>query len=429
MKNLLIITQSFAPRNAVASIRFTKVAKYLARTGEYNIFVITETAPLGEPVDEILARDIDNEKQHIKVFAIDNQRLGKKLSGGKKKPSANSAASERFWTPGEKVSIKKRLKGRYLFHYQNIFRRKAYNIAEEIISKNAIDVMITTYGGIGATAAGLSIKEKHPEIRWINDYRDPIRAKTPGLVKASYKIATRADELCEAITGASASYEGTNTHPEKFNVITNSCDPEDLDGITPTPSDKFQLCFTGTFYPKKFEADTLCRIISDLIASGEIDKTNISIKLAGKSISVITETAQKYGLSDIVEELGFIPRKEAIALQKGSDALCFFLWNESTSSDIIAGKVMEYTMMDRPILCFVRGDKPDSLIKKIILDNNLGECFEETAGSEDYIRVKKYISELYKEKISSGVVNKQNSEEIKNNFSAQYMTDSFSKLF
>lgn len=428
MKNLLIITQSFAPRNAVASIRFTKVAKYLARTSEYKIFVITETAPLGEPVDEILSADIEGVKDNVTVYAIDNQRLGKKLKNGKKNVASSSSGGGRFWSPGEKVSLKNRLKGRYLFHYQTVFRNKAYKKAEEIIAEHKIDAMVTTYGGIGATATGLKIKEKHPEIRWINDYRDPIRAKTPGIVRSCYKVATKADALCEAITGASSSYVGTNTHPEKFNVITNSCDPEDLSAIDAKPSEKFQLCFTGTFHPGKFEADTLCKMLSELIDEGVIDRDNVVIKLAGKSIWLITEAANRYGMGDVVEEVGFIPRKDAISMQKGSDILCFFLWNETGSNDIIAGKIMEYTMMDRPIVCFIRGDKGDSLMKHIILENSLGECYEEASKDADYDRVKAYVAELYREKMEKGVIVRQNLDEIKDTFSAKTMAEKFGEL-
>lgn len=439
MKNILIITQSFAPRNAVASIRFTKVAKYLARTGEYHIHVITEGAPLGEPQDEILKKDIESVKDKVTIYTIDNQRLGKKI--GLTKGSSSVGAAARFWTPGEKVSIKARIKGQYFFHYQKVFTNKAFKIANQLISNNQIDALITTYGGIGATAAGLKIKKKHPTLNWINDYRDPIRAKTPALVKKSYKIATEADAICNSITGASSSYWGTNTHPEKFHVITNSCDPEDIKNIkdissssekrlhsNDTFNNKFQICFTGTFYPGKFEADTLCKIISELVSEGVMSKDKISLTLAGKSTHEITKTAEKYNLSDIVEENGFIPRCESLSIQKDSDLLCFFLWNEANSKDIIAGKVMEYTMMDKPIACFIRGEIGQSLMKKTIRSNELGECFEEAEGFDDYNRMKDFISNLYYQKISQGKILQKNSAKIKYIFSAEYMTQKFKEL-
>ena len=426
MKNILIITQSFAPRNAVASIRFTKVAKYLARTGKYYIYVITENAPLGEPQDDLLKKDIESVKDSISIHSINNQRLGKKIKVTKGTSSTGSAT--RFWSPGEKVSMKARIKGRYFFHYQKVFTHKAYKIAKKLISNNQIETIITTYGGIGATATGLKLKEKYPHLNWVNDYRDPIRAKTPALVKVSYKIATKADELCNSITGASSSYFGTNTHPEKFYVITNSCDPEDLANITAIPSNNFQICFTGTFYPGKFEADTLCKIISELIAENVIDRSKLKVSIAGKSSHEITKTAEKYRLAEIIEERGFIPRNEALSLQKSSDLLCFFLWNEAESKDIIAGKIMEYTMMDKPIACFIRGEIGQSFMKKTIRDNHLGECFEEAEKEDDYDKMKQFISSLYSKKMTIGDVSQNNSPEIKNLFSAEYMTSRFKEL-
>lgn len=426
MKNVLIITQSFAPRNAVASIRFTKVAKYLAKTGEYHIHVITESAPLGEPQDDLLKNDINSIKDSVSIYTISNQRLGKKIKITKGTSSVGSAA--RFWTPGEKVSMKARIKGRYFFHYQKVFANKAYKIAEQLIYNNKIDAMITTYGGIGATATGLKLKKKHPELNWINDYRDPIRAKTPALVKVSYKIATKADYLCNSITGASSSYRGTNTHPEKFHVITNSCDPEDLSNVTAVASDKFQFCFTGTFYPGKFEADTLCQILSELISENVIDKSKLIFSVAGKSTHEISKVAENYSLSDIIDEKGFIPRSEALSLQKSSDLLCFFLWNEAESKDIIAGKIMEYTMMDKPIACFIRGEIGQSFMKTTIRNNYLGECFEEAEKNEDYNLMKQFIANLYSQKVTQGEIKQYNSDEIKNLFSAEYMTKKFEEL-
>lgn len=429
MKNLLIITQSFAPRNAVASIRFTKVAKYLARTGEYRIFVITETAPLGEPVDDILASDIESVKDKVTVYAIDNQRLGKKLKPKSAKPFGNTTGgSGNFWAPGKRVSLKNRIKGRYFYRYQVAFSKKAYKVAEQIIDEHGIDSMITTYGGIGDTAAGLRIKEKYHDICWVNDYRDPIRAKSPAILKKAMKIALKSDSICEAITGASSSYFGTNTHPEKFHVVTNSSDPEDLSSIKEKISEKFRMCFTGTFHSGRFESDTLCRMLSELINEGIVSKQNIELDLAGKSVNVITNTAKKHGIEDIVKEAGFIPRKEAISMQKGSDILCLFLWNETGDDDIIAGKIMEYTMMDRPIVCFIRGDKADSLMKHIILDNKLGECYEEASKKSDYDRVKAFIADRYREKIDKGAIIRQNSDEIKAAFSAKTMAEKFGEL-
>ena len=69
-----------------------------------------------------------------------------------------------------------------------------------------------------------------------------------------------------------------------------------------------------------------------------------------------------------------------------------------------------------------------SFIKKTIRDNHLGECFEEAEKTCDYDKMKLFISNLYTQKITSGKVSQNNSSEIKNLFSAEYMTNKFKEL-
>lgn len=71
MTNVLIISQFFAPRNVVAAIRFTKMVKYLSRTGKYRFWVICLASKDKELYDELLQRDIDDIKEYISVVSIE----------------------------------------------------------------------------------------------------------------------------------------------------------------------------------------------------------------------------------------------------------------------------------------------------------------------------------------------------------------------
>ena len=71
MTNVLIISQFFAPRNVVAAIRFTKMVKYLSRTGKYRFWVICLASKDKELYDELLQRDLDDIKEYISVVSIE----------------------------------------------------------------------------------------------------------------------------------------------------------------------------------------------------------------------------------------------------------------------------------------------------------------------------------------------------------------------
>lgn len=57
MKNILIISEYFAPENIIAAIRPTKLAKYLKKTGKYHITVLT-TIKTSKTRDSILENDL-----------------------------------------------------------------------------------------------------------------------------------------------------------------------------------------------------------------------------------------------------------------------------------------------------------------------------------------------------------------------------------
>ena len=70
MKNVLVISQYFAPMNIIASIRFTKMVKFLARTGEYHFWVICMGVNENDIRDNLLWRDIESVKEFVTIFPI-----------------------------------------------------------------------------------------------------------------------------------------------------------------------------------------------------------------------------------------------------------------------------------------------------------------------------------------------------------------------
>lgn len=74
MKNILLICEYFAPWNAIGSIRFTKVVKYLARTGKYHFWIICIGVNENDIKDELLQRDIEEVSEYVTIFSISRDK-------------------------------------------------------------------------------------------------------------------------------------------------------------------------------------------------------------------------------------------------------------------------------------------------------------------------------------------------------------------
>ena len=100
------------------------------------------------------------------------------------------------------------------------------------------------------------------------------------------------------------------------------------------------------------------------------------------------------GLEDCLEGYGFLPREDSLRLQKSSHALLLPAWNFKDRQGNIPGKLLEYMMLDMPVICCVSGDVPRSEIAGIIGDTNLGVCYEQANRAEDTLRLKAYVGDL-----------------------------------
>ena len=78
-KRILIVCNYFAPDNAIAAVRVTKLAKYLYKNG-YKVLVIAEDKKR-EVKDEILEKDAEG----IKVIWVQHSKNAEKINARYKK--------------------------------------------------------------------------------------------------------------------------------------------------------------------------------------------------------------------------------------------------------------------------------------------------------------------------------------------------------
>ncbi len=456
MKHVLLICEYFAPQNIIAAIRFTKTVKYLAATGKYHFWVITKKNGEDCPCDALLARDIASVSEYVTVLPVDmDKKLIKQVKAlihKKAKQTGRTAdvgkerhQDDAYFIIQEKfVSCRQRgwqgeckrkfgrllllLNDLYDLLFEYMFVLKGKKVLKQIPMKK-VEIMISSYGQMGAHRLALACKRKKKKLHWIADYRDPVTAATGIVQNYLLYLAEQTDRKADFITGVTDSCIGSGKYPEKHHVICNGYDSDDIRGLTSgRENKKLIISYTGNLYYKKSEMTQLFHIISDLQKEGKVDSSKISVVYAGKQFYILEKQAERYGLKGLIDYRGLVSRQEAVQIQYESDILCALTWNNKGNDNILTGKFLEYFMMHKPVFAIVTGNKPGSMMKRVMEEAELGFCLEECHFRRDYQYARKWFLEKYEEFMDMGCVVCHPKEEILKTYSSQRTAEKFDNL-
>ncbi|MDE7324481.1 MAG: hypothetical protein K2N73_17545 [Lachnospiraceae bacterium] len=452
MKNILVISWHFAPRNTIGAIRFTKMVKYLARTGEYHFWVICSSLNEGDIKDELLQRDMDGAAQYVTILPVSLNRMhlaetlkrhaGKMFCKSQESNDTNRAtlsAVNNIVLSKEK-SITGRLKkffGKtliaindiYIFVCDDIaFAQKGVKLSKKL-PMDKMNAMLTTWGPTGSLLLGLKYKKRNKNLKWIVDYRDP--CTTSGKLLGLYLryAAYKADKSASYITGAGRTHIGSGKYMKKFHMIRNGFDKEDILGLTHCEHrDKLWITYTGTIYDGKDDIRPLFQILHELELENLISREHISVVYAGNDYHIIQNQAKDCGMENILINKGKLSRKKALELQYQSDILCVLAWNTWNERDVMKGKFIEYFMMKKPIFSIISGNAADSAVKKITQRAKLGYALEEAGGSKGHAEAKQWILSKYQEFMMNGCLKCHSDETFLNRYSSAVMAKRFKEL-
>jgi glycosyltransferase involved in cell wall biosynthesis len=229
--------------------------------------------------------------------------------------------------------------------------------ALRIIRREKIDVVLTTSPPSSVHVLGATLK-RLTGVHWVADLRDSIvakpdrnveralvRAKELGHRRVARLIARQADAIV-CVTPTIAEEMRTLGARGEIEMIPNGADLDDFAGVAYTPGDRFRITHTGSFFGKRdprpffsalaqIEAPITARFVGDLRAA---DKAWV----------------ESLGLGERLELIPFSPHREAVELQRDSDALLLLLPSEGGRGlDVPSGKLYEYLAARRPILASV----------------------------------------------------------------------------
>jgi glycosyltransferase involved in cell wall biosynthesis len=245
--------------------------------------------------------------------------------------------------------------------------------AIKLVRQHGIDWVITTSPPGSVHFVGAAV-QRATGARWLADLRDSLvahahrradtvatKAKAATHRRVAQLVASRAD----AITCVSeAISEETRSLGPRGPVVTipNGCDFDDVVGLERSPSDRFRLTHTGSFFGRR-DPRPFLQALSD---SG----LDVVTRFLGDFRDADREWADGLELGDRLELIPYGPRSESLALQRDSEGLLLLIPEaDGRGKGVLSGKVFEYIAVGRPILAVV---PPDGAAAELIRETGAG---------------------------------------------------------
>jgi glycosyltransferase involved in cell wall biosynthesis len=242
--------------------------------------------------------------------------------------------------------------------------------ARRLVRELAIDVIATTSppGSVHLIGAGAA---RATDVAWVADLRDSIarhsqrRHDIRGEGRLARGVAERADAIVCASEAIAEEMRVLGAGP-RVRVIGNGADFEEFDGLEYRPSSRFRITHTGSFFgardPRPF-LDALAQVDGDIVG-----------RFVGDFRERDREHAARLGLGDRLELIPYLPRHEALAMQRDSEALLLLIPHAGgRGRGVLSGKVFEYLAAERPIVALV---PPAGEAARLIASTGMGEVVD-----------------------------------------------------
>jgi len=254
------------------------------------------------------------------------------------------------------------------------FTRRLLTVLPTVIERERPDVIWATSGPPGTHLAA-SVMSRRFSIPWVADFRDiPDQpnywdSKDPGLrhywgMLRQHRVVKRATAVVTVSPALAQRLSSRLNRP--VHMIPNGFDPEEhnqVGAIPAGPSDKLTITYTGQVYPRYRDPKPLFAAIDRLARGGEIDLRELAVNFWCNTPASLKQLSSGFECGRCVSVSQFIPRKEALAIQHGSDVLLMLA--HGTERGVYTSKLLEYLGARRPILCIPGdGDCVDALLRE-----------------------------------------------------------------
>jgi glycosyltransferase involved in cell wall biosynthesis len=294
--------------------------------------------------------------------------------------------------PGRALVHARALGRRLLVPDENVtWNLTAVRAAIRIVERERIDVVLTTSPPASVHLVGAIAKRK-TGVTWVADLRDSlvahphrraesrlVRAKEWTAQRTARLVARRADGIV-AVSDAIAAETRSLRPGGPVATIANGSDFDDFEGLEYRPGERFRITHAGSFFGKRDPRPFLTALADSGLEA--------EVRFLGDFRSADREWAETLDLGDRLRLLPFAPRREALRLQRDSEALLLLIPEAGgRGKGVLSGKVFEYLAAERPILAVV---PPEGAAAELIRDAGAGVV----AAPDDIDGIRRALVEL-----------------------------------
>jgi glycosyltransferase involved in cell wall biosynthesis len=359
-RRILLVAYFYPPQNIIGARRPYALAKWLRRRG-HDVTVLTSDQS-GRGPDE-------TPHQLLRTRDLLTTRLNWRREGLR----AITGQSDAAWSPGPNFWGAIFVPDVQLISWVPF----ALHAALRLHRRLGLDAVITTSPVDSAHAVGLALSRRG--VPWVADLRDGWRFEAP---REEWPLALqrRLDDRLErmVISGADAvvtvseplSEDLRRRYGNAVETITNGFDPDEITSdvnagklaagaaaaVDPT---KLTLVHTGGLGHER----TLQPVLEALARLAREDsrvRERVELVLAGAQTAQERAMYAEPEFSPFVRHVGFIPRADAMALQRAADVL--LLVTSGVRTGEATGKLFEYLAAGRPILVLGAGSAAADIV-------------------------------------------------------------------
>lgn len=423
-KKVLIITYYWPPAGGPGVQRWLKFVKYLP---EFNIdpIVYIPENPNYPLVDESLLEEVSSQTTIIKGLINEPYRWASLLS-----KTATKTISKGVILEDKKQSFIERImlyvRGNFFIPDARVgWVNPSVNYLLDYIKKENIKTIITTGPPHSVHLIGMKLKAQVKAVKWLADFRDPWttigyhkQLKLTKRSKSKHKILEQqvlsaSDQII--VTSCNTKKMFSNMTATPIEVITNGYDNEPNADFK--MDSKFTMAHIGSLLSKR-NPEVLWQVLSDLVNTYKDFASDFQLRFVGFVSNNVMLSLKKKGLSNYIDNRGYVSHKQSVVFQKKSQILLLIEIDSEETKSIIPGKLFEYMVSGRPIISIgPRG----SDVENILDETNTGNYF----SYGDYESLKRIILEHYnafqKNKLHSNPIGLQK-------YHRKALTKSLSKL-
>ncbi len=378
MPAVLFLTTAFPPAPEVGSLRLAKLATGLLRCG-WEPIVVTVAPTAYTPSRDRAGRRIlssDSEQKSLvekhEVWALNPISLGSHLhlpfrsrrakGGGGQDREGDGVGGIHSWRA---VTTHLITKSMYPDEYA-LWIRRAVREARVLARAWGAKAIVASFPTAAAVLAGAKLS-RETGLPFVADFRDPWFAYGPargaGPVRSRIETRIRRTVLSTASAAIAVSdrvlqdnLENVPTDHLRSRVIPHGWDrfeASELASRKPRSSGDgvLRIAHGGTLYPEGSDPDSFFSALKSLIENQVIPADKIRVLFFGRVLMDVESMARRYGLGDVIEIGGFVPRKQA--LNELADADVLLLLRAKGDMTFVSGKIWDYFTVGRPILAVV----------------------------------------------------------------------------